>query len=450
MRVVTEPSNHPSKQPPPHPAATTRRTYVVDTSVLLADPGALGRFDEHEVVLPLAVISELEAKRHHPDLGWAARRAIRHLEDIRRAHGRLDEAVPVNRQGGTVRVELNHQAPHILPEALRDHTNDHRILSVARALTLEGSDCTLVTKDLPLRLKAAAIGIAAEEYRNELDRSAEWTGSVTVDDVAPALIDALYDDDPVPAEAIAHELLTHTAVVARAGSQSVIARVMPDQTLRRVQPQNAFGLRGRSAEQQIALDLLLDDEIGVVSLGGRAGCGKTVLALAAALELTVEQELFQRVLVFRPLFAVGGQELGYLPGSESEKMSPWAAGVTDALAAFCEPSTIDHLLGERVLEVLPLTHIRGRTFTNSIVIIEEAQNLERNHLLSTISRVGSGSRVFLTHDVAQRDNLRVGRDDGIAAIVSRLKGHPLFAHVTLSRSERSAIAEIAGELLDEA
>jgi PhoH-like ATPase len=445
MRVVTESTNHPSNRA----ARTDRRTYVVDTSVLLADPGALGRFDEHEVVVPLVVISELEAKRHHPDLGWAARRAIRHLEEVRRAHGRLDVAVPVNRQGGTVRVELNHQAPHILPEALRDQTNDHRILSVARALVLDGNECTLVTKDLPLRLKAAAIGIASEEYRNELDHSSEWTGTVVVDDVDPAVIDALYDDDPVPAEAVAHELLTHTAVVARAGSQSVIARVLPDHTLRRVHPQNAFGLRGRSAEQQIALDFLLDDEIGVVSLGGRAGCGKTVLALAAALELTVEQALFQRVLVFRPLFAVGGQELGHLPGSEAEKMAPWAAGVTDALSAFCEPSTIDHVLGEGLLEVLPLTHIRGRTFTNSIVIIEEAQNLERNHLLSTISRVGSGSRVFLTHDVAQRDNLRVGRDDGIATIVSRLKGHPLFAHVTLSRSERSPIAEIAGALLDE-
>ncbi len=449
MHLVSDPVVQPTASLEEAPPPTTRRTYVLDTSVLLADPGAIGRFDEHDIVLPLVVISELEAKRAHPDLGWAARQAIRRLEDVRREHGRLDEPVAVNAHGGTLRVELNHQAPQLLPEGLRDHTNDHRILSVARALTTEGVDCVLVTKDLPLRLKAAAIGIAAEEYRNELTTTTEWSGTLVVDGASSGTIDALYDGRIVPAEAAGHELLTHTAVVLRAGSQSAIARVLPDHTLRLVHPGSAFGLRARSAEQQIALDMLLDDDIGIVSVGGRAGCGKTVLALAAALELTVEQERFQKILVFRPLFAVGGQELGFLPGSEAEKMSPWAAGVVDALGAFCESSTVEHVFDEGLLEVLPLTHIRGRTFTNTIVVIEEAQNLERHHLLSTISRVGAGSRVFLTHDVAQRDNLRVGRDDGIATIVDRLKGHPLFAHVTLSRSERSPIAEIAGALLDE-
>jgi PhoH-like ATPase len=429
--------------------ATIRKTYVLDTSVLLADPGALFRFVEHEVVIPLVVISELEAKRHHPDLGWAARRAIRHLEDIRREHGQLVDPVPLNADGGTLRVELNHQDPNVLPEGLRDQSNDHRILSVAKTLADEGLDAVVVTKDLPLRLKAAAVGLPADEYRSELAAPTEWPGTTIIDPAPSGVIDDLYNGETVDAEEVAHELLTHTAVILRAGSQSAIARVTPAKTLQLVQPPTAFGLRARSAEQQIALDLLLDDEIGIVSLGGRAGCGKTVLALAAALELTMEQSQFHKILVFRPLFAVGGQELGYLPGSEAEKMSPWTAGVSDALAAFCEPSTVDHILDDGVLEVLPLTHIRGRTFTNCIVIIEEAQNLERHHILSTISRVGSGSRVFLTHDVAQRDNLRVGRDDGIAAIVSRLKGHPLFAHVSLTRSERSPIAEVAGQLLDE-
>jgi PhoH-like ATPase len=430
-------------------AATDRRTYVLDTSVLLADPGALFRFVEHEVVIPLVVISELEAKRHHPDLGWAARRAIRHLEEVRREHGQLVTPVPLNDVGGTLRVELNHQDPHVLPEALRDQSNDHRILSVAKTLADEGFAATVVTKDLPLRLKAAAVGIPADEYRSELATPNEWPGIVVVDPVPGELIDELFDGARVDAEEVGHELLTHTSVIMRSGSQSAIARVLPNKTLRLVQPPSAFGLRARSAEQQIALDLLLDDEIGIVSLGGRAGCGKTVLALAAALDLTVEQSRFHKILVFRPLFAVGGQDLGYLPGGEAEKMSPWSAGITDALGAFCEPSTVEHIFDEGIVEVLPLTHIRGRTFTNSIVIIEEAQNLERHHILSTISRVGAGSRVFLTHDVAQRDNLRVGRDDGIAAIVSRLKGHALFAHVSLTRSERSPIAEIAGQLLDE-
>lgn len=441
--------HHPEAIPEDAPAPTGRRTYVIDTSVLLADPGACFRFAEHDVVIPLVVLTELEAKRHHPDLGWAARRAIHHLEDLRREHGQLDRPIAINDLGGTVQVELNHQLPHLLPAGLRDQSNDHRILSVARALREEGTDCVLVSKDLPLRLKAGALGIAAEEYRSEIVGTSEWTGVTVVDPVAPGLIDDLYDERTVDAEDVGHELLPHTSLILRNGSQSAIARVLPDRTLHLVQPSPAFGLRPRSAEQQIALDLLLDDDIGIVSIGGRAGCGKTVLALAAALELTIEQERFDKILVFRPLFAVGGQELGFLPGDEAEKMAPWGAGITDALAAFCERSTIEHIFDEHVIEVLPLTHIRGRTFTNTIVIIEEAQNLERAHLLSTISRIGSGSRVFLTHDVAQRDNLRVGRYDGISSIVSRLKGHPLFAHVALQRSERSAIAEVAASLLDD-
>jgi PhoH-like ATPase len=394
------------------------------------------------------VISELEAKRDHPELGFAARRVIRELEDIRRRCGRLDKAVPVNDMGGTIRVELNHQIPQLLPESLRDKSNDHRILSVARSLAGEGRRCVLVTKDLPLRLKAAALDIAADEYRYDVMYAPEPSETVVIG-VAPAIIDALYKGDVVHAEEIGHELLTHTAAILRAGSQSAIARVLPDRSLQLVRANAAFGLRARSTEQRVALAFLLDGDIGIVSLGGRSGCGKTVLALAAALELAVERALFQKIIVFRPLFAVGGQDLGFLPGSETEKMSPWAAGVFDALASFCSQSTIDYIVDEGLLEVLPLTHIRGRTFTKCIVLVEEAQNLERNNLLSTISRIGSGSRVFLTHDVAQRDNLRVGRHDGVASVVARLSGHPLFAHVSLSKSERSAIAEVAAELLDE-
>jgi PhoH-like ATPase len=183
-------------------------------------------------------------------------------------------------------------------------------------------------------------------------------------------------------------------------------------------------------------------------MGGPAGTGKSVLALAAGLDAVLEQRTHKRVVVFRPLFAVGGQELGFLPGSEAEKMNPWAAAVFDALEAIAGPEVIDEVMGRDLVEVLPLTHIRGRSLTDSFVIIDEAQNLERGVLLTALSRLGAGSRVVLTHDVAQRDNLRVGRHDGIASVIDALRGHPIFAHVTLTRSERSAIAALVTSILD--
>ena len=212
--------------------------------------------------------------------------------------------------------------------------------------------------------------------------------------------------------------------------------------------QDVFGVHGRSAEQRIAIDLLLDEEVGILSLGGRAGTGKSALALCAGLEAVMERRQHKKVMVFRPLYAVGGQELGYLPGSEAEKMNPWAEAVFDTLGALVSPNVIDEVVDRELLEVLPLTHIRGRSLHDAFVIVDEAQSLERNVLLTVLSRIGQNSRVILTHDVAQRDNLRVGRHDGVAAVIEALKGHPLFAHVTLTRSERSPIAALVTEMLE--
>ena len=428
-------------------ALITSSVFVVDTSVLLADPLAVTRFAEHEVVLPLVVLTELEGKRHHPELGWAARRSLHLLEDLRTKHGTLIEPMPVNDEGGTLRVELNHQDLGSLPPGLRADANDHRILSVALSLVGDGRDVVVVTKDLPLRLKAAVVGLAADEYRNELASDSGWTGFVELD-VWGSVIDDLFEHRVVDL-AEARDLPCHSGVALHSGSQSALARVHPDKQLHLVRADQAiFDLRGRSAEQHIAIDVLVDEEVGIVSLGGSAGTGKSVLALAAGLEAVLERRTHQRVVVFRPIYAVGGQDLGYLPGSETEKMSPWGAAVTDALEAMVGREVIDEVLDRGLLEILPLTHIRGRSLTDSFVIIDEAQNLERSVLLTALSRLGRGSRVVLTHDVAQRDNLRVGRHDGIVSVIESLKGHPLFAHVTLTRSERSAIAALVTQVLD--
>jgi PhoH-like ATPase len=428
-----------------------RRTYVLDTSVLLADPGAIGRFAEHRVVLPLVVITELEAKRHHPELGFFARAVLRHLDDLRVVHGRLDADMDIGDLGGTVRVELNHSDSSVLPAGFRLGDNDTRILSVARSLAAEGEDVVLVSKDLPLRIKAAAIGLPAQEYRAELPPDSGWTGMSELE-ISPAEMDQLYHKGTLESAAV-RDLPCHTGLVlylGAAGSGSALGRVQPDKSVRLVRcDRDVFGLRGRSAEQRVALDLLLDHEIGIVSLGGRAGTGKSALALCAGLEAVMERRQHRKVVVFRPLYPVGGQELGYLPGSEADKMNPWAQAVYDTLSAVTTPEVIEEVVARDMLEVLPLTHIRGRSLHDSFVIVDEAQSLERGVLLTVLSRIGAGSRVVLTHDIAQRDNLRVGRHDGVVAVIEKLKGHPLFAHVTLVRSERSPIAALVTEMLED-
>ncbi|UOX99725.1 PhoH family protein [Blastococcus sp. PRF04-17] len=426
----------------------TRRTYVLDTSVLLSDPGALMRFGDSDVVLPLVVIGELEDKRNHPELGWFARQALRMLDDLRVAHGRLDAAVPIGEDGGTLHVELNHSDPGVLPAGFRNDSNDSRIMVVALNLRGEGRDVCLITKDVPLRVKAAAVGLETDEYRVMDAVDAGWTGmaEVSLDD---AELGELYDagEAYVPAAA---ELPTHTGLVLLSSRGSALGRVMPDKQVRLVRgDREAFGLHGRSAEQRIALDLLLDPDIGIVSLGGRAGTGKSALALCAGLESVMERRAHKKVVIFRPLYAVGGQELGYLPGGENEKMSPWAQAVYDTLGALVSPAVIDEIDSRGLIEVLPLTHIRGRSLHDSFVIVDEAQSLERGVLLTVLSRLGSGSRVVLTHDVAQRDNLRVGRHDGVTAVIEALKGHHLFSHTTLTRSERSPIAALVTEMLED-
>lgn len=431
------------------PQEPTRRTYVLDTSVLLADPGALRRFAEHEVVLPVVVITELEGKRHHPELGYFARTALRTLDEMRVSHGRLDSPVPVGEEGGTVRVELNHTDPASLPSGFRLGDNDTRILAVANNLAQEGHDVTLVSKDLPLRIKASAVGLQAEEYRGEAisDSDTGYTGMAELE-VAASDLDELYDDGTLDLDA-ARELPCHTGLVLLSERGTALGRVGPDKQVHLVRgDREAFGIHGRSAEQRIALETLLDPDIGIVSLGGRAGTGKSAMALCAGLEAVLERGQHKKVVVFRPLFAVGGQELGYLPGSESEKMSPWAQAVFDTLGALTSPDVVDEIMDRGMLEVLPLTHIRGRSLHDAFVIVDEAQSLERNVLLTVLSRIGANSKVVLTHDVAQRDNLRVGRHDGVVAVVEKLKGHPLFAHITLTRSERSPIAALVTEMLE--
>ncbi|MDQ1295409.1 MAG: PhoH-like ATPase [Actinomycetota bacterium] len=426
--------------------ADHRRTFVLDTSVLLADPKSLLRFAEHEVVVPIVVVSELEAKRNHPELGYFARHALRLLDDLRVRHGRLDTPVPSG-CGGTIRVELNHTDTAALPAGFRLGDNDSRILAVAWNLSTDGHHVTVVSKDLPMRVKAAAVGLDAEEYRPEGAIDSGWSGMTEMSVEADVMAE-LYSEGVLDLES-ARDLPCHTGLVLSSPRGSALGRVTPDKRVKLVRgDRDVFGVHGRSAEQRIAIDLLLDADIGILSLGGRAGTGKSALALCAGLEAVLESKQHRKVVVFRPLYAVGGQDLGYLPGTEAEKMNPWGQAVFDTLGALVAQEVLDEVLDRGLLEVLPLTHIRGRSLHDAFVVVDEAQSLEQNVLLTVLSRVGQNSRVVLTHDVAQRDNLRVGRFDGVAAVIEALKGHPLFAHVTLTRSERSPVAALVTEMLE--
>ena len=431
---------------PPIEQANALRTYVLDTSVLLSDPKALFRFKEQSVVIPIIVINELEKKRHDPEIGFFARQTLRYLDDMRRQHERLDFPIEVG-EGGTLRVELNHIDQSVLPVGFQLGDNDSRILAVAFNLANEGLDVTVVSQDLPMRVKVAALGMRAEEYRNNMAVDSGWTGLADLALNADEMSD-LYDAEVLKHKDVANYPV-NTGLVITSERGHALGRVTADKQVKLVRgDREVFGVHGRSAEQRLAIDLLLDPEIGIVSLGGRAGTGKSALALCAGLEAVLERRAHKKIMVFRPIYAVGGQELGYLPSSESEKMNPWGQAIFDTLGALVSKEAIDHVVDRGLLEVLPLTHIRGRSLHDAFVIVDEAQSLERNVLLTVLSRIGQNSRVVLTHDVAQRDNLRVGRHDGIAAVIEALKGQSLFGHVTLTRSERSAIAAMVTDLLD--
>jgi PhoH-like ATPase len=424
-----------------------QRTYVLDTSVLLSDPKALFRFAEHAVVLPVVVIAELEAKRNDPEIGYFARQALRNLDELRVQHERLDFPIAVGDTGGSLRVELNHSNQSVLPSGLQLGDNDSRILAVAMNLSNDGLDVVVVSKDLPLRVKASSIGLAAEEYRAELAVDSGWTGMADIT-LSSDHMAQLYDRE-VLRTPVVRELPVNTSLVIHSDRGSALGRVVGDDEIALVRgDRDIFGLHGRSAEQRLAIDLLMDPQVGIVSLGGRAGTGKSALALCAGLEAVLERQQQRKIMVFRPLYAVGGQELGYLPGDAGEKMNPWAQAVFDTLGSVVSQNVLDEVIDRGLLEVLPLTHIRGRSLHDAFVIVDEAQSLERNVLLTVLSRIGKNSKVVLTHDIAQRDNLRVGRHDGVASVIETLKGHGLFGHITLTRSERSAIAALVTELLE--
>lgn len=413
--------------------------YVLDTSIILSSGKTIFfEFPGQEVVVPLIVVKELEQKRNDLELGLSARSALRFIEDLRN-RGDLRKGVDVG-NSGTVRIEVNHVETSKLPQTLRGSSgNDVKILSVALSL-----NATLVSRDLPLRIMAGVVGIPAKDHETPNTVMSDLSSVPTIFLTDVEMSD-LYGEKSIASD---NDLMPNSYAIATTydGGSSALVRAGKGWKLHLVPEQKPSGVSGRSAEQRFALDALMNKDTKIVSLGGRAGTGKTMLSLATGLQ-QVRDRTYSKVVVFRNMWAVGGQDLGFLPGTAEEKMSPWTAAVWDAMGGFLSDSDVATLQRQNKVEVLPLTHIRGRTLNSSFIIIDEAQNLEASTLLTALSRTGNGSKVVLSFDIDQRDNPYVGKHTGIIDIVSRLKGESLFSHVTLLKSERSDVAELTSRLL---
>jgi PhoH-like ATPase len=456
---------------PAHDAPEGRRTFVLDTCVLLADPDAILRFDEHDLVLPLVVIEELDRKKTAlDDVGRNARHALRTIESLRAANGgglRSAQRLP---SGGTLRIESNHvDVP--LPPYLEPTKPDHRILAVA--IGLGG---TLVTKDAALRIKGSQLGVPVEDYLADTARVEEHTTGIVELEVDHTVLDALHRDGKVVVAeedldleaAGVRRLWPNACLVLRAGrSASGLGRVLHvdddgDATVHRVAGHKPiFGSSPRDVRQTFAIDLLLDPDVPCVSLMGMAGTGKTFLALAAGLEQVLEATAYRRLSVYRPLIAVGRQEVGYLPGDLDEKLAPWMAAVHDNLYALLRrdegrgrgtrehrqvQSTIESLSDRGQLELAAITYLRGRSITDEFVVVDEAQNIELSALKVVLTRMAAGSKVVFCGDLGQVDNPYISPYGGMAALIEKMQGSELFGHVTLSKGVRSPLAEHAATM----
>lgn len=422
-------------------------TNVLDTSVLLsAGRTALLSFGGDNVVLPLVVIRELEAKRNDPNLGLAARSVLRALDGLRN-EGDIKKGVSLGKGYGSLRIETNNV--HDVPEALKNHpSNDSRIITVAYNLSQKSDDpVVLVSKDIPLKIMAEVVGVVTRDFV-PANISGEFIDKTETFIVPAEVISDIHEFGEVKLDI---DVPRNVGVILRSEDNhksTALAIAGPQYIFHKVESPEIAGLESKSAEQAIAIDYLTDESVKIVSLGGRAGTGKTTLALAAGVE-QLNRGIYKKIIVFRSMHAVGGEELGFLPGTEAEKMDPWTAAIYDSLGSFMTKEQIQKLKVRGAIEVLPLTHIRGRTFNSAFILIDESQNLERATILTALSRLGKGSKAVMSWDVSQRDNFRVGRHDGVYEVTSRLLGEKLFAHISLQKSERSDVAELVSRVLDD-
>jgi PhoH-like ATPase len=446
-----------------------RAQLVLDTSALVADPdGVFDAYEGHDLVVPLAVLEELDGLKKRLDpVGRAAREVLRTIERLRTTTGGGDLTAPVELpHGGTLRVALNGvDVGRLREHGLDEEKPDNRIIGVALGLVGRAPTVTVVSADAAVRLKAATFGLEAVEQAATGAPSAPRQAGWSEHQVSGALIDRLYagagagagtdgEDDP-EARSIAEALPANTFAVLQSGSQSLLARRRRGRLEPVASDVEAWGLRPRNKEQRFALAHLLDTTVPVVALDGRAGTGKTLCAVAAGLEQVVEQRKYARLCVYRPVIPVGKADLGYLPGALDEKLDPWMAAITDAVSALTERRSpedarqvIDAIKASGQLVMESVAHLRGRTLHNSFVIVDEAQNLPPDVIKTILTRLGDGSKVVFTGDTSQIDAAFLSEStNGLSVLVSVFTGNDVFGHVRLTKGERSRVAELAANLL---
>ena len=453
----------------PHPPGRreypegTRTRIVLDTSVLIADPTCVLEFVDVDVVIPLTVVEELDGlKSRRDDVGRAARTALRTLEELRVANGgSLAEPASTNTtNNATIQIEINTIRRHLLIEhGLEPSVPDNRIIGAAIGQADFGPT-TMVSNDAALRIKAAHLGVDAAEHRlTTNDRAIAAIGWTTIDATYES-IDCLYAAGAIAVDAVlgtsGDRPRENEFAVLRCGSQSALVRTVDDEFV--LLPQSApepWGLRPRNKEQRFALELLLDPDIAVIALDGRAGTGKTLLAIAAGLELVVEQRLYERLAVYRPLVPVGRADVGFLPGGLDEKLDPWMLAIHDAIVALSDQGNthdarnlVDELTDRGQLSLESVTFLRGRSLQRQIVLIDEAQNLEPTTLRTILTRVGDGTKVIFTGDTSQIDAPYLGEsNNALSVLAGAFADQRCFGHITLTACERSSVASLAAELL---
>jgi len=440
------------------PGTDEKRCFVLDTNILLHSPNSLFAFHEHDVVLPIAVLEELDRfKTDTGELGRNAREVVRVLDRLRTSGGNLTEGVSLTKAGGSLRIDLH--AESLADQGLDRDTADHRILSVARRLQREGGNIVFVSKDISLRLKASALGITAEDFLRQ---------KVQVDKLHPGWremlvssedIRSFYDDGELSSEG--NGSYPNEGILLRdkdRPKRTALGRRSPSGSIRPLErgTRPCFGLTARNLEQRLALEMLLDHDIQLVALIGKAGTGKTLLALAAGLQMVLNEKLYDRVLVARPIMPLG-KDLGYLPGGVKEKLEPWMKPVFDNLQFLFsqkgrDPGEVkrksEDLIRTGRLDMEALAYIRGRSIHNHFLIIDECQNLTPHEVKTIISRAGENTKIVLAGDPYQIDNPYLDSEsNGLIYVAERMKGLDMVAHVMLSRTERSSLASIAADVL---
>jgi PhoH-like ATPase len=445
-----------------HSESVVRTRIVIDTSVLIADPGCLHSFPGCDIVIPLTVIEELDGLKSRPDdVGRSARTALRTIEDLRKgAGGSIHEPIPLNSEpgGATIHIEVNGiQRDRLIENGLNPEIPDNRIIGAALGQS-RFAPTQVISNDAGLRIKAAHLGLVAAEHQ-PVGRAAHSRpmGWFTLD-VSSEIVNSLYNNGEVPTDSFGAEadLVVNEFAVVRSGSQSALVRCNGEMTelLSAASPE-AWGLRARSKEQRFALELLMDPDVSVIALDGRAGTGKTVMAIAAGLEQVVENRTYEKLAVYRPLVPVGRADVGFLPGGLDEKLDPWMSAIHDAIVALTDQRSshdarrlIEDFTARGQLSLESVTFLRGRSLHRQFVVVDEAQNLEPTTLKTILTRIGEGTKVIFTGDTSQIDAPYMGEsNNALAVLIHAFANQSCFGHVTLASCERSEVASLAAELL---